>query len=238
MENFEYIKNNLFRYNFISNFVNGKIFDHQKNMSTTYHSAKILLENNSMEIFSCDDIKSNKIMSRRSNDEGTIVSKIKEINFFQSYFDYLISFEIINKENIKQYFELYFSLLKKNGTLILLVPNKEKMIFKNEINFDKNELVKEISLKFEINEIYSQRFLEKENKKIENKLEMIRQKSAKIIKKIDKNEKLYRRIFQKNMKKINSFKQNIEKIPDDDFIPKKFDKSKQSLFLLFICKKI
>jgi hypothetical protein len=67
---------------------------------------------------------------------------------------------------------------------------------------------------------------------------MIRQKSAKIIKKIDKNEKLYRRIFQKNMKKINSFKQNIEKIPDDDFIPKKFDKSKQSLFLLFICKKI
>jgi outer membrane protein assembly factor BamA len=112
------------------------------------------------------------------------------------------------------------------------------MIIKNEINFDKNEIVKEISLKFKINEIYSQRFLEKENKKIENKLGIIREKSAKIIKKIDKNEKLYRRIFQKNMKKINSFKQNIEKIPNDDFIPKKFDKNKQSLFLLFICKKI
>lgn len=236
MENFQYIKNNLFRYNFISNLVSGKIFDHQKNMLTTYHSARILLENNSVEIVSCDDIKSNKIISRRRNNEENIVSKIGEINFFQSYFDYLISFEIINKININEYFELYFNLLKKNGTLILLVPNKEKSIFKNEINFDKDELVKEISLKFEINEIYSQRFLE--NKKTENKLEIIREISAKIIKKIDKNEKLYRRIFQKNMKKINSFKQNIEKIPDDDFIPKKFDKSKQSLFLLFICKKI
>ena len=66
---------------------------------------------------------------------------------------------------------------------------------------------------------------------------MIREKGAKIIKKMDKNEKLYRKIFQKNMKKINSLKQNIEKIPDDDFIPKKFNKNMQPLFLLFICKK-
>ena len=76
MENFEYIKNNLFRYEFISNLVNDKIFDHQKNMSTTYHSAKILLENNSKEILSCNDIKSNKIMSRRTNNEGNIILEI------------------------------------------------------------------------------------------------------------------------------------------------------------------
>ena len=225
MENFEYIKNNLFRYEFISNLVNDKIFDHQKNMSTTYHSAKILLENNSKEIFSCNDIKSNKIMSRRTNNEGNIILEMKEINFFQSYFDNIISFEIINKENIKQYFELYSNLLKENGTLILLVPNKEKMIIKNEINFDKNEIVKEISLKFKINEIYSQRFLEKENKKIENKLGIIREKSAKIIKKIDKNEKLYRRIFQKNMKKIFL---NQKKMLLEDYIFKKIQKLKQN----------
>lgn len=237
MENFEYIKNNLFRYDFISNLVTGKIFDHQKNMSTTYHSAKILLKN-CEEIVSCNNIESNKIMSRTTNNEGNIISKIKEINFLQSSFDNLISFEIINKENFKQCFELYLNLLKKNGTLILLIPNKEKAIFKNEINFGREELIKEISLKFEINEIYSQRFLEKENKIINNKLGIIREKSAKIIKKMDKNEKIYRKIFQKNMKKINLLNQNIEKIPDDDFIPKKFDLSKQPLFLLFICKKI
>jgi len=237
MENFEYIKNNLFRYKFISNLVNGKIFDHQKNMSTTYHSAKILLENNSQEIFSSSDIKSNKIMSRKINSEGNIISEIKEIDFLQSHFDNIISFEIINKNNIKNCFELYFSLLKKNGTLILLIPNKEKMILKNKNNFDKDEFINKISSKFTISEIYSQRFLEKENRKIENKLGMIREKGAKIIKKMDKNEKLYRRIFQTNMKKINSLKQNIEKIPDDDFIPKKFNKNMQPLFLLFICKK-
>jgi cyclopropane fatty-acyl-phospholipid synthase-like methyltransferase len=206
-------------------------------MSTTYHSAKILLENNSQEIFSSSDIKSNKIMSRKINSEGNIISEIKEIDFLQSHFDNIISFEIINKNNIKNCFELYFSLLKKNGTLILLIPNKEKMILKNKNNFDKDEFINKISSKFTISEIYSQRFLEKENRKIENKLGMIREKGAKIIKKMDKNEKLYRRIFQTNMKKINSLKQNIEKIPDDDFIPKKFNKNKQPLFLLFICKK-
>jgi hypothetical protein len=40
------------------------------------------------------------------------------------------------------------------------------------------------------------------------------------------------------MKKINIIKENIEKIPDEDFIPKKYDDDKQPFFLLLICKKI
>ena len=40
------------------------------------------------------------------------------------------------------------------------------------------------------------------------------------------------------MKKINSMKENIEKIPEEDFVPKKFDENKQPYFLLLICKKI
>ena len=108
----------------------------------------------------------------------------------------------------------------------------------NNIYFSIKDLEKKLSLKFEINEVYSQRFLKKANNEIVNNLGLIRKTSAKLLKKIDKNKEVYIKIFQKTMKKINTIKENIEKIPDEDFIPKKYDGDKQPFFLLLICKKI
>ena len=104
--------------------------------------------------------------------------------------------------------------------------------------FSIKDLEEKLSLKFEINEVYSQRFLAKANNEIVNNLGLIRKTSAKLLQKIDKNKRVYIKIFQKTMKKINIIKENIEKIPDEDFIPKKYDDDKQPFFLLLICKKI
>jgi|APSaa5957512535_1039671.scaffolds.fasta_scaffold409765_2 hypothetical protein len=65
----------------------------------------------------------------------------------------------------------------------------------NNRYFSINDLEKKLSLKFEINEVYSQRFLEKSNNEIVNNLGLIRKISAKLIKKIDKNKKVYIKIF-------------------------------------------
>ena len=65
----------------------------------------------------------------------------------------------------------------------------------NNRYFSINDLEKKLSLKFEINEVYSQRFLEKSNNEIVNNLGLIRKISAKLIKKIDKNKKIFIKIF-------------------------------------------
>ena len=241
MQNSEIIKNTLSRYDFISSKIHGNVFDHQPNMITTYHSSKILLENNITEVYSSNDIFLKKKKSRSLDKEGRVIFRIHENHNFDEFFDNVLSFENLNHENYEQNIKKYFELLKKDGKLILLVFNKENRILNNvETNkyFSINDLKNKLSSKFEINEIYSQRFLKKTNNVIENKLGIIRKTSAKILKKIDKDRKIYVKIFQKNMKKINSMKENIEKIPEEDFVPKKFDENKQPYFLLLICKKI
>lgn len=241
MQNSEIIKNALSRYDFISKKIDGNVFDHQPNLLTAYHSSKILLQNNVTNVYSCNDIFSKKMILRSISDGKKIIFEIHENKIFKEYFDNILSFENLNHENYEQNLKKYFELLKQDGKLILVVLNSEKKIsndVENNKYFSIKDLQMKLSSKFEINEIYSQRFLKKSNNKIENKLGLIRKTSAKILKKIDKDRKLYIKIFQKNMKKINTIKENIEKIPDEDFIPKKYDKNKLPFFLLLICKKI
>ena len=130
MQDLEIIKNSLSRYNFISNKIDGNVFDHQPNLLTAYHSSKILLQNKVTDVYSCNDIFSKKIISRSLNHEKKIIFEIHENQIFKEYFDNILSFENLNHENYEQSLKKYFELLKENGKLILVVLNNEK---KNQI---------------------------------------------------------------------------------------------------------
>lgn len=234
--NSEIIKNNIFRYNFIKKFLNGKIFDHQQNTFTTYTSAKILLENNVSEVYSSNNLKSKEKNLRKYNKKLEIDFSIKIIKNYKNYFDSIISFENITKKNFSENIENYFEGLKENGILIISVLNNVQN--ENDINkFTLDELKKLMNLKFKILEVYSQRFIQKPVNEKNTNMEKIRTELSNVLKKIDKNRKFYIKYLQKNISKIDSYNENLKQIPNEDYIPIKYDKNHEPMYLILICRK-
>ncbi len=239
--NSEIIKNNIFKYNFIKKFVNGKIFDHQQNIFTTYSSAKILLESNVDEVYSCNNTQFFETDLRKLDNKGNIIFSTINNGNFKLDFDYILSFEILNQKNISENLEIYYKILKENGTLIISVLNKQNKNLEkiqNNYKFSIKELEEKLSPKYEVLEIYSQRFLEKsvKNEKT-NVFKIIRKNIAKVLKKIDKNRQFYIKYFQKNISKLDSLNENMKKISDEDYVPKKYDSKMEPFTLILICKK-
>jgi len=234
--NSEIIKNNIFRYNFIKKFLNGKIFDHQQNTFTTYTSAKILLENNVSEVYSSNNLKSKEKNLRKYNKKLEIDFSIKIIKNYKNYFDSIISFENITKKNFSENIENYFEGLKENGILIISVLNNVQN--ENDINkFTLDELKKLMNLKFKILEVYSQRFIQKPVNEKNTNMKKIRKELSNVLKKIDKNRKFYIKYLQKNISKMDSYNENLKQIPNEDYIPIKYDKNHEPMYLILICRK-
>lgn len=239
--NSEIIKNNMFKYEFIRKFITGKVFDHQSNNFTPYNSAKILLQNNTTEVYSCTNLFDEEIDLRKRDNDGSIIFSSVNNRNLKSNFDSIISFENLNQTNIIENLNFYYNLLKDNGILIISVLNK-RIATKNIQNtneFTADDLKEKINLKFKIIEIYSQRFKERSDT---NQAATLFGKSRKalayFLKKIDKNKQFYIKHIQDKAIKFDSFNENIKKIPDDDFIPKKYNKETHPLFLILVCKKI
>ncbi len=239
--NSEIIKNNIFRYEFIREFTTGKVFDHQSNNFIPYNSAKILLQNNATEVYSCTNLLDEEIYLRKLDDDGNIIFSSVNNRNLKSNFDSVISFENLNQANIIENLNFYYNLLKDRGILIISVSNKRITIknIQNTDEFTADDLKEKINLKFKITEIYSQRFKERSDT---NQATALFGKSRKalayFLKKIDKNRQFYIKHIQDKAVKFDSFNENIKKIPDDDFIPKKYNKETHPLFLILVCKKI
>lgn len=242
VSNSEIIKNDIFRYKFINQFIKGKILDHKSNTFTLYHSAKILLEKNVVEVNSLMNLSDKELTTRKIDSHGSIRFQHTIKNNIDTNFDGVISFQNLNQENILEHIEFYHNVLKDNGILVLSVSNKRKNIMdhkEKDNEFNLNELKKIINSKFKIIEVFSHRF--KEKPVVNYNAVMFRiakKKLAVVLNKMDKVKQFY----QKNMKEIISkhdpYKEYFHKIPDDDFVPKKYQNNHNSLFLILICKKM
>ncbi len=60
---------------------------------------------------------------------------------------------------------------------------------------------------------------------------------AEMLKKLGIIRKFYIKNMKKTVSKYDPYKQYFHKIPDEDFILKKFEKNQDPMFLVFICKK-
>jgi len=240
VSNTEIIKNDVFRYKFINQFTKGKILDHKSNCFTSYHSAKILLQNNGTDIYSLMNISDNEFSVRKMKNDGSIIFNDINRKTFKESFDSIISFQNLNQKNIFKKIEFYHNSLKKSGILILSVSNKRKNAdgVQRIDEFTIDDLNEKIGSKFNITEIYSQRFIEKY---VVNHSAVLSRRVKKSLANILKKMKIIRKIYLKNVKKTVSkydpYKQYFHKIPDEDFVPKKYKKKDNSLFLILICKK-
>jgi SAM-dependent methyltransferase len=234
----EIIKNDIFRYNFIEKFIEGKILDHKPNIFTSYNSAKILLEKKVTEVNLFISLSDNEFTTRSKNNKNIIKFQIKKNINLKENFDSVISFQNLNEKNSQEYLKFYHNVLKNNGILILSVSNKRKNS-NDENQFDLNELKNIIKTKFEIIEVYGHRF--KTKPVINYKAVMFRtakKKLASVLAKADKAKEFYKKNIKTTVSKHDPYKEYFHKIPDEDFIPKKYVKKSEPIFLILICKKI
>ncbi len=240
VSNSEIIQNDIFRYNFIERFIKGKILDHKSNTFTLYHSAKILLEKNAVEVNSLMNLSDKELDTRKINENGSITFQYTKKD--NTNFDGVISFQNLDQENILEHIEFYHNILKDKGILVLSVSNKKKNPLdhkENDKKFELKELKKIISPKFEIIDVFSQRF--KEKPVINYKAVMFKtakKKLASVLAKADKAKQFYQKNIKQTISKHDPYKEYFHKIPDDDFIPKKYQNSHNPLFLILICEKI
>ena len=238
--NSEIIKNDIFRYEFINKFIKGKCLDHKSNNFTLYHSARILLQNRVSEIYHIMDLSDKEISIRKKQNDGSISLNHLDKKNFETSFDSIISFQNLNQKNIIQNLEFYHSVLKRSGILFLSVSNKTiKNKNEKKINqFSIDDLKNIINSKFVISEIYSQRFREKVAINYSAVItRKIKKYLAKILKKMGKIRQIYQKNIKKTVSKFDPYKQYFHKIPDEDFVPRKYKKNDEPLFLILICRK-
>lgn len=234
----EIIKNDIFRYNFIGKYLEGKILDYKPNKFTSYNSAKILLEKKVTEVNSLMNLSDNELTKRTKNNKGIIEFQIIKKTILKKSFDGLISFQNLNEKNIQEHLEFYNNVLKNNGILILSISNNIKEN-KDEKQFDLNQIKNIIKTKFEVSEVYGHRFISKPI--INHKaviFRFVKKKLALVLAKTNKTQEFYKKKIKNTVSKHDPYKEYFHKIPDEDFIPKKYVEKSKPIFLILICKKI
>jgi len=236
----EYIK----RYEFFSKFLNGKILDCKSNNFASFHSAKILLNNNVSDVFSF--YTKTRELSKRTYSNGKInFENFQEKNIESLHFDGIISFETtFENMNLEKTIKEFSILLNEKGKLIISIINKEKINeslipkdTQNIISTKKNFL--EILRKYFSNiELYSQIIIEEKTpSKINSQMKSLRSIGVKFLSKFDKNRTFYLNYIQETTKKIDKKNSNALKISNEDYIPILNNAKHEPYYIIAVCEK-
>ena len=250
MPTYDFIRENIARYEFIKKFSNGKILDITFGKSLSYHAAQILLEGNATEVWHCD-ISNNpcSFEKRTITDKQTIQFELIKKQISEKFFDCIISTESIQygSGNFNT-LDKILNVLKDNGILIILVTNKD---ISSQVNFRtnydlpqkeflKDEFEKILKRKFSNVEIFSQRLINKNDLK-QKKLYSLHRFQTKIqlllkhlLLKLDSKQKLYMK-FMQPMRQTNNQKLKLNDAINYD--PIIFQKTHSSLFFIGVCSK-
>ena len=139
-------KENSSRYEFAAKFTHGSVYDYSPGVFMSYFGAKTLLENKvTEEVINFNAFAKNSKHTKRSKlKDGSINFSILDDDLIKNQsFDTVISFDTIQFEsNYDKLLKKFFDLLKKDGMLILSVPNSKvnSIIVKNKFT---EKLIKE-----------------------------------------------------------------------------------------------
>ena len=248
MPTYDFFRENIARYEFIKKFSNGKILDITFGKSLSYHAAQILLEGNATEVWHCD-ISNNpcSFEKRTITDKQIIQFELIKKQISEKFFDCIISTESIQygSGNFNT-LDKILNVLKDNGILIILVPNKD---ISSQVNFRtnydlpqkeflKDEFEKILKRQFSNVEIFSQRLINKNDLK-QKKLYSFHRFQTKIqlllkhlLLKLDNKQKLYMKFIQP-IRQVNN--QKLERNDAINHDPIIFQKTHNSLFFIGVC---
>jgi len=251
------------RYEFISKFCSGSVLLYDSLNIMPYHGSKILLNNNADQVTTCDVSNNDYQYSTRKYDpnENIVFSNLNEIDALKTEsYDYVFHSEILQDENNpeKKIKELY-NLLKKNGSLIITITNKENLsqIYENSISssdlsrcFTKDEFLKILKTKFPEVELYSQKLVTKKEI-IDRQLHSLfllkvklRFMLSTILLKIDPKSNFYNKIIKTKIRRLNTeFADqstdinNSNTVVSNDYTPIPYSENDNPLFFIAVCKK-
>lgn len=237
-------RTNIIKYEWVNQFINGKILDITCGKYLSYASSELLLENNVTEVWNIDILENyeNITLRKIKNEKITFERKNKE-EFDLIKFDTILGFNILSvTENIEESIKFIFNHLKENGKVILSISNDDKLLNSNhdlitkDLNlFTKNTL--ETYLKSYFNDI--EFFLQgtvglNYKKKFENNS---KSKIRKTLLKSDKIYNFYFRYLRGIKKKISNINENIQNKKKHRYEIISFNKEINPLFTIVKCKK-
>tara|TARA_Y100000996_G_scaffold408894_1_gene388705 strand:+ start:447 stop:1706 length:1260 start_codon:yes stop_codon:yes gene_type:complete len=250
------------RIEFACKFAKGVVLFCSHGINSQYLISKILLENGADEVWHYDSKLDQRITIRKMNDgkiEMEEKKKFSDIN--DETFDCILTFEELQfQEKRNELLQTYKKILKNDGTLILSTRNKlssaEARILpkfdhhKSELDkffkkgVSKNELMSLITPLFSTVEMLYQREVSNIDHKFgtstwKSKLtQKIASDSKIVLKKLDKNEKFYKKYLGKFMQEYRKkeYLRNSSQL-SVNYIPKKLTNEITPQIFLFVCKK-
>ena len=262
MRSFDVFNEQIGRIFFAKEKCNGNILDVTHGEYLSYYTSSILLNNSAEEVWSYDISEDDTYVSKRFlNVQKEIVIKnqgnpTKALQ--EKYFDCVISSETIqHSKNAQKEIDLYYSILKNDGKLIISTSNKNapKKIKdiqneKADINeFSKDEFIALLSKKFQNIELFSQRIIKDHEIQTSESLEKMRSREkirnffVKLIILIDPKQKIYTNFISKikfsefvNMDEKKYTKE--EKPINQKYLPVKYKETDNPLFFILICYKM
>jgi 2-polyprenyl-3-methyl-5-hydroxy-6-metoxy-1,4-benzoquinol methylase len=236
------------RYEFATKYCSGLTLDYTFASIMSYHGSKILLDNDSREIYTYDISDNIHQCSRRSYDSnGKIIYSLEESNFSHKNksVDCILYSEIINEVVTKEKINYFYNILNENGTLIIstLNGNNKSLIFDNSQNyefFSKNEFIELLETKFSKIELYSQKLITQKDV-IDKRLNLLLLLKIKlrfilstILLKFDKNSNFYDKYLKgKNTKYENT----AGKLNTEEYTIIPYNGKHNPLFFIAVCHK-
>jgi len=238
-------RTNIIKYEWVNQFVNGKILDITCGKYLSYASSKLLLENNVTELWSIDILENYESIILRKIKNGKIIFERKNKKEFDLIeFDSILGFNFLSiAENIDESIKFIFNHLKKNGEVILSITNEDKLsdnendLITKDLNlFTKNILETNLksyasSIEFFLQGIIGTDYKEKFKNNSNSKLRKIILKSKKMY-------NFYFKYLRSSKKKISNINEKIQNKKTYRYKIIAFDQKINPLFTIIKCKKL
>ena len=239
-------KENSSRYEFAAKFTHGSVYDYSPGVFMSYFGAKTLLENKvTEEVINFNAFAKNSKHTKRSKlKDGSINFSILDDDLIKNQsFDIVISFDTIQFEsNYDKLLKKFFDLLKKDGMLILSVPNSKvnSIVVKNKfteklIKESLNKYFKNITIyyqkKFSLSDSdtsYQESYQQKSEPRIS-----LKKIARRLYSSIDKNLNYY----ELHLKHIHSKLLPLKISHKQDFVPTSTPDQNDYLYFIIVCNK-
>ncbi len=233
------------KYKWANQFVFGKVLHISCGKYLNYATSKLLLKNNSEEVWNIDILDIQEHITLRKMDKGKIIVQIKnkeELNLIK--FDTILAFDVLSvTDNVNETIKFIFEHLNDNGISLISTINDDKLLNSNndlitkDLNIiSKNILQEKLNPYFKNLEFFSHGTV-KDNNKNQNITNNLKNIIKKIILTSNKGYNFYLKYLHIIKKNISIVAKNKEDKKTHRYEIILFDEKIKPLFTIVKCRK-